>query len=153
MPILSRRLAPAAFLLATLAELLCVPRVWAQGTGGFDPWGHIPAWVGMIGGLLAAAFAIYASLLQLRRDVAGLRRVVFGEQAGEKDGLLHRVGEAERHAGDRNLHPPILSTVPADVCRQQRSDCAAIRAEVMTALREDVRRVEAKLDRLLEKGQ
>ncbi len=153
MPILPRRLAPAGLVLGLIAVLISLPQAvaWAQGDPAASLW--TPGWLGLIFGAGGVLLGAYGTWLMLRRDVAGLRAVVYGTRGDESDGLLRRVSIVETHAGDCNLHTPTREIVGVTVCRQQRQDCAIARTEAMTALRDDVRRVEAKLDRLLEKGQ
>lgn len=151
---LARRLPPIALSLGLTAILVCFPQVYAHAQGGgatppLDIWN--PAWLGLIIGALGALFGAAGTAALIRRDVSGLRAVVFGSRGDEKDGLLARVGATEKHAEDCNIHAPLIRIVGTETCRQQRLDCAAARTEAMHALHEDFRRLEDKLDRLIER--
>jgi hypothetical protein len=153
MSTLPRRLSPAALLLGLVAILISLPQTlaWAQGEAS----GSVltPGWLGLIFGVGGVVLGAYGTWLMLRRDVAGLRKVVYGERADEADGLMRRMSKAEAHAANNSLHPCAANLVGTVVCRQQRDDCATARSEALTGIREDMRSLTAKVDRLLERGQ
>lgn len=124
----SRRSVVAALLLGLVAVIISLAQAvaWAQGTtSAFDLWDNLPAWIGMIAGLLGAAFGFYAAVVALRRDVNGLRTLVYGT-GDEKNGLVHRMSIVEERVGTARL-----MTEPD--CRQLRSDCRAANKDLMKA--------------------
>lgn len=148
------RLPPLALSLGLIAVLVCFPQVYAHAQSGatmttLDIWN--PAWLGLIIGALGALFGAAGTAALIRRDVSGLNTAVFGSKGDQKDGLISRVGVAEKHAEDANIHTPQVRIVGVEACRLQRLDCAAARTEAMHALHEDFRRLEDKLDRLIER--
>lgn len=152
MPTIYRRFAPTGLALGVVAVLLSLPQTlaWAQGGGGEGEY-FSPGWIGLLFGALGTLLGGYGTWLMMRRDVAGLRRAVYGDTANEKDGLLRRVDNLEGHICNEGLHVPATRIVGVETCRIQRLDCAAARTEAMHALHEDFRRLEDKLDRLIER--